>query len=195
MSAQDTLVKVLTLRKGKARFNLKKRWIVLIIILILIVACVTCFLVRTPDFLGNLFPADAGIKTGSYLRIQPNSFHPMPVAVTLVRLDIDRKKGQAVFHFQDGSTVQAALAGPDQRQWLKGCPSMIGTTRMEFLPLAQDRLVLGETSFEKPYLEGTCPASPLIIVLGENKRNFGDIQDAAACDWYLGAKCVYFEQR
>ena len=174
---------------------MKKRWIILLTILILIVACLAWFFISTPDFLGNMLPADAGIKAGSYLRTQRSYVASEPVALPLIQLDIDRKKSQAIFHLQDGSTVQVALAGSDQVQWLEGCPTMTGTTRMEFVPLAQDRLVLGETSFEKPYLEGTCPASRSIIVLGENKRNLAAIQDSSACDWYLGAKCVYFEQR
>ena len=113
----------------------------------------------------------------------------------VVRLDIDRKKSQAIFHLQDGSTVQVALAGSDQVQWLEGCPTMTGTTRMEFVPLAQVQLVLGETTFERPYLEGTCPAPPWVIVLGENKQDLGAIQNGDACDWYNGAKCVYFEHK
>ncbi len=174
---------------------MNKGWIILIILLILIVACVVCFLIRTPDFLGNMFPADAGVKTGAYVRTQLSYVTSEPAAVMVIQLDIDRKKDQAVFHLQDGSTVQAAMAGSDKVRWVEGCPSMTGTTRMEFLPLAQDRLVLGDTTFEKPYLQGTCPATPLIIVLGENNHDLGAIQDAAACDWYHGAKCVYFEQK
>ena len=174
---------------------MKKCWVILIIILILIVACLAWFFISTPDFLGNLFPADAGIKTGSYVRKQPGHVTSEPVALTVVRLDIDRKKGQVVFHLQDGSIVQAALAGSDKVRWAQGCPTMTGTTRMEFLPLAQDRLVLGDTTFERPYLQGTCPAPPLIIVLGENKQDLGAIQSGDACAWYNGAKCVYFERK
>jgi hypothetical protein len=141
-----------------------------------------------------MFPANAEIKTGSYWRIQHRYANPTPVAVTVISLDIDRVKGLAVFHLQDGSSVQAGLAGPQEVQWTEGCNTMSGSTKMEFLPLAEDRLVLGDTAFEHPYLEGTCPAPPLTIVLGEKKTELGRISDASGCDWYNGGKCIYFGQ-
>jgi hypothetical protein len=159
---------------------MKPGWVILIVILVVIMACLAWFLYATPDFVNGMFPPDAAIKTGTYARTDYNITTPQPVAVTVVRMDIDRKKGLAVFHLQDGSTVQAALAGPDQVKWSEGCPSMVADTRMEFVPLAEDRLVLGETAFEKPYLAGICPAPPLKIVL---------------CDSFNAAKCVYFESK
>ena len=173
---------------------MKRRWPLLVIPLLLVCAFIGWFLYNTPDFLGNLVHADAAIQTGSYWRIQHSYAKPTPVAVTVISLDIDREKGLAVFHMQDGSKVQAALAGPEEVQWGEGCNTMSGSTRMEFLPLAEDRLVLGDTTFVNPYLAGTCPAPPLTIVLGEGKKDREGISDAAACDWYNGAKCVYFGQ-
>jgi len=174
---------------------MKKGWIILIIVFILIMACLVIFLARTPDFLRNMSTTDAAVKTGSYVRIQPNFVTSAPVAVEVVQLDIDRENSLAVFHLEDGSTVSAALAGTDLVQWAEGCPTMAGSTRMEFVPLVEDQLVLDDTTFESPYLVGKCPVPPVIIVLGEKKRDFTGIQDAAACEWYNGAKCVYFEQK
>jgi hypothetical protein len=173
---------------------MKTKWIVIGLLLLLIGACLAWFFINTPDFLGNMFPADAGIKTGSYWRIQHNYAKPTPVAGSVIRLDIDRAKGLAVFHLQDGSSVQTKLAGKDRVRWAQGCPTMVGSTRMEFLPLAEDRLVLGDATFEHPYLEGTCPAPPVVIVLGEGTSDLDGIADASGCDWYNGAKCIYFGQ-
>lgn len=171
---------------------MKKPWIVIGLVLLLIAACVSWFLIRTPDFLRNMFPGKAGIQSGSYARILHSYAKPTPVAVAVIRLDIDRDKGLAVFHLQDGSSVQAALAGEDAVRWARGCHTMSDSTKMEYLPLAVEHLVLGDATFEHPYLEGTCPAPPYNLVLGEGPRDPAGISDSSACDWYKGAKCVYF---
>jgi len=175
---------------------MKKSWIALgIIILLAVIYLGFCsrshFLLQLVQ---NGVSSDAKIKPGSYFRIQHRYAKPTPVAEPVIKLEIDRAQGQVVFYLQDGSTVQAALAGPEEAQWTKGCPTNISSTKMEILPLAEEKLVLGETTFENPYLVGNCPAPPTTIVLREGKEGLEGLADASACNWWQGAKCVYFGQ-
>ena len=180
---------------------MKKRWIVIGILLLLAMVILGFLCYRSSllfYLLMLLHPgkqnADAAIRTGSYWRIEHRYARPTPVAVTVIKLDIDREKDQAIFYLQDGSRVQAALAGSAEAQWSEGCPTMAGTTKMEILPLAEDRLVLGDTTFENPYLVGTCPAPPFTIVLAEGKAGQAGVSYASQCDWYDGGICIYFGQ-
>jgi hypothetical protein len=133
---------------------MKKTWIVLIVVLLLLGAAallvfrfpvVIMFLLHPPEK-----NADAVVRSGRYWRIDQRYATPVPVAEEVIRLEIDRSRGLAVFHLRDGSSVQAALAEQDQVQWAKGCPTMVNSTKMEYLPLAVEKLVLGETTFEHP---------------------------------------------
>jgi hypothetical protein len=175
---------------------MKKRRIVLLIVLLLLGAAallafrfpvVLMFLLHPPEK-----SADAAIRSGRYWHINERNANPEPAAAEVLRLEIDRSKGLAVFHLSDGSSVQAALAGTDQVQWTRGCPTMVNSMKMEYLPLAVEKLVLGETTFEHPYLAGICPAPPYVIVLGEGAQELTGLREATFCDWYKGAKCVYF---
>jgi hypothetical protein len=175
--------------------KMKKRWVITAAILLLGFAAllvlrfpvVLMFLLHPPEK-----SADAAVRSGSYWRINQRYATPEPVAEDIIKLEIDRTKGLTIFHLRDGSSVQAALAGSDQVIWTKGCPTMVNSTRMEYLPLAVEKLVLGGTTFENPYLAGTCPAPPYVIVLGEGPQDVAGIRDAAFCAWYEGARCIYF---
>jgi hypothetical protein len=176
---------------------MKKIWIVLLVILLLAGLSALFLWLFPMQLMFLLHPpeprADAAVRDGSYWRITQRYITPMPLVVDVVRLEIDRSRGKAVFTLRDGSSVQATLpANEAQAQWAEGCHSMAGSTKMEYLPLAVDKLVLGDITFVQPYLAGTCPAPPFVLVLGEGRQDVSGVRDASFCAWYTGKKCIYF---
>ncbi len=64
---------------------------------------------------------------------------------------------------------------------------------MEALRFEKEELVLDSVLWSYPMLVATCPASDdSTIVLRETGTGLPDPLPAVACDWWAGAKCIYF---
>lgn len=138
---------------------------------------------------------DAGIQSGSYHRVVIPGANPDPISPELVKVEINRQDHSVNFELRDGSTESFALRKGDFPVWGRGCPTNVSTTRMEILYIDEDPLTLNGVTFEQPVLVATCPAPPLAFVLREAGADFDAILPAAACDWWEGAKCIYFSQQ
>lgn len=137
---------------------------------------------------------DAEIPSGVYHRADIPGAEPDLIALGVIGVTIDRQNNTASFELLDGSSVMAPLMKVNTPTWGHGCPTSVSTTRMEILQFEADTLVLDGVVFEQPVLVATCPASSLAFVLREVGSGFGDYFPAAACDWWAGAKCIYFSQ-
>lgn len=136
----------------------------------------------------------AEIRSGDYLRINSIHARPTPVATGVVALRIDRDTGRVIFDLADGSQVTTSLAMDVPPEWGNGCLTNLGATRMEILRFAEDTLTLDSATFSHPLLVANCPVPPTVIVLREAAGGLQDPLDAAACDWWAGARCIYFGQ-
>ena len=136
----------------------------------------------------------AEIESGRYVRIDSPYAQPTPIANALVELGIDRANRQVTFKLTDGSQVTAALAATDRPTWGHGCPTNLNVTEMEILRFEPEELVLDSVLWSDPMLVATCPAPGSTIVLREAGGGLSDPLPAVACDWWAGAKCIYFSR-
>jgi hypothetical protein len=134
----------------------------------------------------------AEIKSGSYVRIHSLSAQPTPIAVGVVKVGIDRENRLATFGRTDGSEVTVTLAAQNASKWADGCPTNLGSTHMEILPLDAEELTLDSVIFKRPTFVANCPVLPTVIVLREAGSGFESPVDASGCEWWAGAKCIYF---
>ncbi len=137
-------------------------------------------------------PPDAIIASGSYDRVQPDFVEIADeTAPGVIHAMIDRDQEKVIFELEYGSQISASL-DLVSRTWGQGCPTTSYATSMEIISLEEEQLTLDGVTFEQPVLVATCPSSKNIVVLREYGSGFDDILPGAACDWWAGAKCIYF---
>ncbi len=136
----------------------------------------------------------AEIESGRYVRINSPYAQPTPIAEAVIELNIDRTSRQVTFTLTDGPQLTAALAATESPIWGHGCPTNLNVTEMEVLKFEQEKLVLDSVPWSYPMLVATCPASDPTIVLREAGSGLPDPLPAVACDWWAGAKCIYFSR-
>jgi hypothetical protein len=134
----------------------------------------------------------AEILSGTYRRVDIPSADPEPIALGVIGVVIDRQNYTAVFRLSNGSEINQPLRVSDSPDWGLGCPTNHGATPMEILPFAVDRFTLDGVIFNQPILVATCSTISKAIVLRETGPGLDDILPAVACDWWTGAKCIYF---
>jgi hypothetical protein len=135
----------------------------------------------------------AEIKSGSYVRINRIDVEATPIAVGVNGVVIDRDRRQVTFTLADSSEVTAPLTA-EASKWADGCPTNLYSTRMEMLYLAENELTLESVTFRRPVIVANCPVPPLVITLQEAGDETEASPDASACQWWAGAKCIYFGQ-
>ena len=65
---------------------------------------------------------------------------------------------------------------------------------MEMLYLAENELTLESVTFRRPVFVANCPVPPIVITLREAGDETEASPDASGCEWWAGAKCIYFGQ-
>ena len=81
---------------------------------------------------------------------------------------------------EDGSQLVTTFVSREKEEWPAGCPSNIGSTRMEVLDIQSSNLSIAGMTFNNPILVRNCPPNPNTIVLRED----GTIGGAgSACAW------------
>jgi len=135
----------------------------------------------------------AEIKSGSYVRINSLHAQPTPIAVGVIEVEIDRTNRRVTFKLADNSEVTASLTA-EASKWAEGCPTNLYSTRMEMLYLADNELTLDSVTFSRPVFVANCPVPPIVITLQEATDETGASPDASGCEWWAGAKCIYFGQ-
>jgi hypothetical protein len=101
---------------------------------------------------------------------------------------VDRAQGRLVFGWVDGTQTSVAFVARARADWPAGCPTNIHSTRMEVLDIAQDALVIGSLTFDRPILVRTCPPEPVRLVLME-----GGVLGGGRTACVAGDECVFFD--
>lgn len=122
----------------------------------------------------------AEIEPGPYVFVEGRGDSAQTAGRVIQRLEIDQDARIAVLALADGSETVLPFVPRERTEWPAGCPSNIGSTRMEVLDLAMDTLTIGSTAFGRPILVRACPPNPVRLVL----RQDGEIGGAGgACIW------------
>jgi hypothetical protein len=129
----------------------------------------------------------AEIESGTYVVIDGGGGSDQAAMRPIRRLEIDQDAHIAVFALAGDSETVIPFVPRERTEWPAGCPSNIGSTRMEVLDLGVDALTIASTTFDSPILVRACPPDPVRIVL----RQDGEIGGAGgACIW--PSECVFF---
>ncbi len=122
----------------------------------------------------------AEIESGTYVVVEGRGNSAQTAGRAIQRLEIDQDAQIAVLALADGSETAIPFVPRERTEWPAGCPSNIGSTRMEVLDLALDALSIGSTTFDSPILVRACPPNPIRLVL----RQDGEIGGGGgACIW------------
>jgi hypothetical protein len=129
----------------------------------------------------------AEIESGVYVVVDGGGGSDQAARWAIRRLEIDQDARIAVLVLADGSETVIPFVPRERTEWPAGCPSNIGSTRMEVLDLEVDALKMAATTFERPILVRACPPNPVRLVL----RQDGEIGGAGgACIW--PSECVFW---
>lgn len=110
-----------------------------------------------------------GIRSGEYTVIRGRGEAANEVAMrTIQKLEIDRDERVVVFTLVDGSEITTSFVPRDRAKWPAGCPTNIGSTRMEVLDIQADTLTIESVTFKNPILVRHCSPDPFRVVLRED---------------------------
>jgi len=122
----------------------------------------------------------AEVEPGEYVLIDIHSESNGETMSGIETLVVERESNTVVIELQDGPPLVATFVSREKEDWPPGCPSNIGSTRMEVLDIQSSNLSIGGMTFSNPILVRNCPPSPNTIVLREE----GTIGGAgSACAW------------
>lgn len=105
----------------------------------------------------------------------------------ILKMEVVRDERVTVFRLADGSEIVTSFVPRDRAEWPAGCPAMLGSTRMEVLDLAEDKLTIGSVTLSNPILVRGCPPDPMHVVLREDGEIGGT---GGACS--SPSECIYF---
>jgi hypothetical protein len=122
----------------------------------------------------------AEVEPGEYIVIDIHSESNGATISGVETLVVERESNTIVIELQDGSPLVATFVSREKQDWPAGCPSNIGSTRMEALDIQSSNLSIGGMTFNNPILVRNCPPNPNTIILRED----GTIGGAgSACAW------------
>jgi len=122
----------------------------------------------------------AEVEPGEYVVINVHSELNGLTISGIEKLLVERESNTITIKFQDGSQVLTTFVPRNKQDWSAGCPSNIGSTRMEVLDIQNDNLSIGGITFKNPVLVRNCPPTPNIIIIRED-ANIGGA--GSACAW------------
>jgi hypothetical protein len=136
----------------------------------------------------------AGCSMDRWTEVEPGEYATIrgvgvagEAAAKIQKIAVDRDKGTATFTLVDGSQILASFVPRERANWPAGCPSNIGSTRMEVLDIQKDTLIIGSTMFNDPILLRNCPPDPVRIALREDGRIGGSGGACSGAD-----ECILF---
>jgi hypothetical protein len=141
---------------------------------------------------GNQSTLTAEIKPGIYHRISIINGPPDPIATNITQVIVDREIKQVIFRLADGTEINASLGDEKDSTWGEGCPTNVNFTQLEILFLREQELTLDGVTFSKPVLVATCPSPPSGFFLLEADDTLEKNLPEIDCEWWNGAKCIYF---
>jgi hypothetical protein len=84
------------------------------------------------------------------------------------RLDASQDHQIAWIMFDDTTLLLVPFVPRPRAAWPSGCPSNLGSTRMEVLALAMEELPLASATVQRPVLVRDCPPDPMKLVLRDD---------------------------
>jgi hypothetical protein len=122
----------------------------------------------------------AEVEPGEYVVIDIHSESNGATISGIETLVVERESNTIAIELQDGPPIVATFVAREKQDWPAGCPSNIGSTRMEVLDIQSNNLSIGGMTFNNPILVRNCPPDPNTLVLRED----GTIGGAgSACAW------------
>ena len=128
-----------------------------------------------------------GIESGEYVVVCGGGEANEVAMQAIQKMEIDRDERVAVFTLVDGSEIVTSFVPRDKAEWPAGCPTNIGSTRMEVLDIEEDTLTIKSVTFNNPILVRDCPPDPMRIILREDGEIGGG---GGACTW--PSECIFF---
>ena len=120
------------------------------------------------------------VEPGQYAVIDIHSESNGPTISGIDTLVVERESNTITMELEDGSQLVTTFVSREKEEWPAGCPSNIGSTRMEVLDIQSSNLSIAGMTFNNPILVRNCPPNPNAIVLRED----GTIGGAgSACAW------------
>jgi len=120
------------------------------------------------------------VEPGEYIVMDIHSESNGPTISGIETLVVERESNTITIELEDGSQLVATFVSREKENWPAGCPSNIGSTRMEILDIQSINLSIEGMTFGNPILVRNCPPDPNTIVLRED----GTIGGAgSACAW------------
>ena len=130
--------------------------------------------------LGCSVDRSAEVEPGEYIVIDVHSESNGATISGIETLVVERESNTITIELEDGSQLVATFVPREKENWPAGCPSNIGSTRMEILDIQSINLSIEGMTFDNPILVRNCPPDPNTIVLRED----GTIGGAgSACAW------------
>jgi hypothetical protein len=120
------------------------------------------------------------VEPGEYTAVDIHSESNGPIIGGIETLVVERESNTITIKLEDGSQLVAIFESREKQDWPAGCPSNIGSTRMEVLDIQSSNLSIGGMTFNNPILVRNCPPDPNTVILRED----GTIGGAgSACAW------------
>ena len=120
------------------------------------------------------------VEPGEYTIIDIHSESNGAIVSGIETLVVEPESNTIVIELEDGSHLVATFVSREKEDWPAGCPSNIGSTRMEVIDIQSSNLSIGGMTFNNPILVRNCPPDPNTVILRED----GTIGGAgSACAW------------
>ena len=136
---------------------------------------------------GCLATSWVGVESGEYVVVCGGGEANEVAMEAIEKMEINRDERVAVFRLIDGSEIVASFVPRDRAEWPGGCPTNIGSTRMEVLDIEEHTLTIETVTFNNPILVRDCPPDPVHVVLREDGEIGGG---GGACIW--PSECIFF---
>jgi len=120
------------------------------------------------------------VEPGEYTVIDIHSESNGATISGIETLAVERESNTIVIELQDGSQLVATFVSRNRQDWPAGCPSNIGSTRMEVLDIQSSNLTVAGVTLNNPILVRNCPPNPNTVILREDGTIGGG---GSACAW------------
>lgn len=114
------------------------------------------------------------VEGGDYVPLDTPDINDSPAAGLVSSMYIDRNTNTLELKLQNGLIIKQSFSARQKQDWPSGCPTNIGSTKMEVLDLEDKELVIGDITIHNPVLVRNCPEDPVRVILRED----GQIGDA-----------------
>jgi hypothetical protein len=143
----------------------------------------------TTTLAGCSFDKRVEVAEGDYIPVNAGTMGHDDSGISLIEsVTVDRERDTVEVRLRDGAIIDATFTARPEKEWPSGCPTNIGSTKMEVLDLDVDELAIGHIVLKSPVLVCNCPQNPERVILRENGQMGGSGTACAGND-----KCIHFK--